>query len=398
MATIKVFPTDFTTLTAARTMKVYVDNGVANGYITVAELLALILTADMISATAFNYTPVSDLVVGQPSGVAQLDAGGLLPAGQFGGALNSTWLSNVAAAAPTNGQHLVYDTGTSKWTPTTAATVPAVIDDLTDVLITAVANNDFLRYDSGTSKWINEAVTVPATLSDLTDVDTAGAANTNILQFNSGTSLWEPATRPADGVDGTVWRDGAGVPSNALGVDGDYYLNDSNGDVYLKTAGTYAVVASIMGPTGSATMAGLTDVTVGTPTAGQSLRYQTGTSKWVAEDTPYVLKFSAAGTPITSQFLGGDYVVNSASFAANFSGSRFRCGTAPTGSFAIDVKKNGSTVGTITFAGAATTATFTTSGGTSFTVADGDYIQLVAPASVDATMADIFGTLKGVRT
>lgn len=53
------------------------------------------------------------------------------------------------------------------------------------------------------------------------------------------------------GVVGSVWRDGTGVPSNALGVNGDYYLNDANGDVYLKSSGTYSVVANIKGANGS---------------------------------------------------------------------------------------------------------------------------------------------------
>lgn len=54
----------------------------------------------------------------------------------------------------------------------------------------------------------------------------------------------------ADGAPGSVWRDGAGVPSNSLGVDGDYYLRTSNGDVYWKDAGAYSVVGNIKGPQG----------------------------------------------------------------------------------------------------------------------------------------------------
>lgn len=56
-------------------------------------------------------------------------------------------------------------------------------------------------------------------------------------------------TGPA-GAPGSVWRDGAGVPSNALGIDGDYYLRDTTGDVYLRTAGAYAIVANIKGAAG----------------------------------------------------------------------------------------------------------------------------------------------------
>lgn len=45
----------------------------------------------------------------------------------------------------------------------------------------------------------------------------------------------------------SIWRYGAGAPSNGLGIDGDYYLNTTNGDVYFKATGTYSVVANIKG-------------------------------------------------------------------------------------------------------------------------------------------------------
>jgi hypothetical protein len=66
------------------------------------------------------------------------------------------------------------------------------------------------------------------------------------------------ATGPpgADGMDGSTWREGTGVPSNALGVDGDFYLDDASGDVYQKAAGVYAVVANIKGPDGPTGPAG----------------------------------------------------------------------------------------------------------------------------------------------
>ena len=54
------------------------------------------------------------------------------------------------------------------------------------------------------------------------------------------------------GTPGSVWRDGAGVPSNSLGVDGDYYLDTRtyNGNVYRKVSGVYGVVGTIVGPAG----------------------------------------------------------------------------------------------------------------------------------------------------
>ncbi len=54
----------------------------------------------------------------------------------------------------------------------------------------------------------------------------------------------------ADGAAGAVWRSGSGVPSNGTGIDGDFYLRTSNGDVYERQSGTYTVVANILGPQG----------------------------------------------------------------------------------------------------------------------------------------------------
>ena len=48
----------------------------------------------------------------------------------------------------------------------------------------------------------------------------------------------------------SVWRDGVGVPSNSLGADGDYYLDDATGDVYARASGAYSVVAHLHGVAG----------------------------------------------------------------------------------------------------------------------------------------------------
>lgn len=53
------------------------------------------------------------------------------------------------------------------------------------------------------------------------------------------------------GAPGAAWRNGDGSPSNTLGIDGDFYLDNLTGDVYQKAAGVYSVVTNITGPTGS---------------------------------------------------------------------------------------------------------------------------------------------------
>ena len=57
-------------------------------------------------------------------------------------------------------------------------------------------------------------------------------------------------TNGADGADGSKWYNGSSSPDVGLsfiGVDGDYYLNISNGDVYNKVAGTWTLIGNING-------------------------------------------------------------------------------------------------------------------------------------------------------
>lgn len=57
-----------------------------------------------------------------------------------------------------------------------------------------------------------------------------------------------------DGTDGNTWYSGSGAPDDGDGVDGDYYLNETNQDVYKKASGTWgSVLLNIKGVAGSIT-------------------------------------------------------------------------------------------------------------------------------------------------
>lgn len=43
----------------------------------------------------------------------------------------------------------------------------------------------------------------------------------------------------ATGAAGSVWHSGSGAPGAELGVNGDFYINTANGDVYKKTDGSW---------------------------------------------------------------------------------------------------------------------------------------------------------------
>jgi hypothetical protein len=53
------------------------------------------------------------------------------------------------------------------------------------------------------------------------------------------------------GLPGSVWRNGDGLPSNSLGINGDYYLDNLDGFVYKKIGGTYQFQALIKGADGT---------------------------------------------------------------------------------------------------------------------------------------------------
>lgn len=80
----------------------------------------------------------------------------------------------------------------------------------------------------------------------------------DVLKYCQAVGVPVESVPGTPGVDGTVWRDGAGVPDNAVGVNGDYYLRTSNADVYKRAAGTYSVVANIKGATGATGSTGAT--------------------------------------------------------------------------------------------------------------------------------------------
>jgi hypothetical protein len=79
---------------------------------------------------------------------------------------------------------------------------------------------------------------------------------------------------------------------------------------------------------------------------------------------------------------------------ANMAGTQVNVGTNPAATFAIDVQKNGSTIGTISISTGGV-ATLTTTGGTSKSIAAGDVIKFVAPGSADATIANVAINVKG---
>lgn len=119
-------------------------------------------------------------------------------------------------------------------------------------------------------------------------------------------------------------------------------------------------------------------------------------SAWISPTAAniYRIGFFFTTTPAASEILALHVVSDAMTLPANLTGSVGSCGTNPTASFAIDVQRNGTSIGTITIATGGTFA-FATVSGTSKNLAAGDVLKFVAPATPDATCANVAITLKG---
>lgn len=126
-------------------------------------------------------------------------------------------------------------------------------------------------------------------------------------------------------------------------------------------------------------------------TTNSSLNLYNG-SAWVGV-TPYDIAVGLAGPVTASQVMARYVIARHVTLPASFTGSSFSAGTAPTAAAAFTVAVNGTSVGTINFAAAATTATFTAA--SAVTMTPGQILTVTAPATADTTLANVSGTLVG---
>ena len=91
-------------------------------------------------------------------------------------------------------------------------------------------------------------------------------------------------------------------------------------------------------------------------------------------------------------------MVRSIQFPDDFSGSKGAAITGPAASAGVDftIKKNGTQIGTMSFASGATTATFATDSAAE-TFAAGDVLSVEAPNPSDASLDSVGFLLKGLK-
>lgn len=99
----------------------------------------------------------------------------------------------------------------------------------------------------------------------------------------------------------------------------------------------------------------------------------------------YDFGFVFEDTPDASAIVGRVRIGRDILIPANFAGSSGGVSTNPAATFDVDVKDDGASIGTISVSTGGA-LTFTTSGGTSKTVAAGSEITFVAPVTPDTTV------------
>ncbi|MFN4282370.1 MAG: hypothetical protein ACK4NA_07005 [Alphaproteobacteria bacterium] len=112
-----------------------------------------------------------------------------------------------------------------------------------------------------------------------------------------------------------------------------------------------------------------------------------------AADPPADFAFAKAGAPAASEVLLRTVVARRSRLKVDLAGSQGTAGAAATAETDLDVQRNGASIGTIRFAASASAAVFIAASET--VLEPGDLLEVVAPASPDATLADIAITLAG---
>jgi hypothetical protein len=167
-----------------------------------------------------------------------------------------------------------------------------------------LVNDFYLNTDNG-DYYIKTGAIVWTLLGNITGPQGAtglqGATGPQGAQGATGATGPQGATGPTgpqgisgtNGSDGATWHSGTGVPSNSLGAAGDYYLNNLNGDYYLKTtAFAWTLVSSLKGPKGDKGDANITGVTnylirFNSPTTGVNSKvYDNGVNVGIGTASP----------------------------------------------------------------------------------------------------------------
>jgi hypothetical protein len=181
-------------------------------------------------------------------------------------------------------------------------------------------------------------------------------------------------------------------------------LNVASGrELVLPVLRRVIVVDNAAGAADLVIRQGSTTVTV--PAGASQLLHTTGSAGGLVAVAPAAQTGGAApfdiavyfpGQPEAAERLLKLEVARGFNLPADLAGSRGHADTAATALAELAILQNGVSVGSITFAAASQDAAFTLVGG--LALVPGDRLELVAPATQDATLAGLALTLIGTRS
>ena len=159
--------------------------------------------------------------------------------------------TDVSISSPSNGQHLVYNSGTGLWTNTTVTLGSATLAGDSDVVISSPVNGQVLTYNGSTSKWNNTTVFTGGTAGTNTPtiVQTATASSTSSV----GSITFGTATTPGNliAIFATTYGGGAGATVPTINAPTGFFSISSNLSQTVTYEGIWAF-AGIVGINGVA--------------------------------------------------------------------------------------------------------------------------------------------------
>jgi hypothetical protein len=144
---------------------------------------------------------------------------------------------------------------------------------------------------------------------------------------------------------------------------------------------------------GSASIGELLDVDISGIATGQQLSWNG--SALVPTNEPFDVGVHLPDLSTAGALLAEIVLARPVDFPAGFTGSTGYARIAATAETVLDVQKNGSNVGTVTFAAAGATPTFALASATTF--ASGDRLGIVNEDPADVTLAGVSLTFAGTR-
>jgi hypothetical protein len=224
---------------------------------------------------------------------------------------------------------------------------------------------------------------------------------------------------PGSPTDGDIYivPDGAGSHPNEIAIRDNgawvyvvpeegfrFYVDDDNENIQFDGTNWIGFAAGLSDAPSDGTIYGRKDAAWEAVPSGLSDAPSDGTiygrkdAAWEAVPgiTRIALSFFAGGTLLANEVLYRYQATEGFTIPAGMTGSLGSSGTAATATPALSIKKNGASVGTATWSAAGTTATLAMASPTAMVA--GDILTVVAPASPDATLADVSLTMLGDLT